>query len=707
MADCANYRFFGISLIAFCFAFMFQKQTFAQSVPQRFSYQAMIRDDANQLLNNQTVGLRLSILQGSATGTAVYVETHTASTSTNGLVSLQVGGGTVVSGALAQIDWASGPYFIKTETDPSGGTNYSITGTSQLLSVPYALFSSNGTPGPQGPAGATGAQGPAGATGAQGPVGSQGATGPQGPAGPAGNAGSNGIDGKNALVKTTTEAAGANCASGGTKVEAGQDANNNGVLDASEVNASLTRYVCNGATGATGAGYANGTASNQIMYWNGTAWVTLSPPQNQGQLLTFCNGNLTWTVGGICPANLPTLSTTAASAISTTSASSGGNITSDGGGSITARGVCWSTSQNPTIPLTTKTSDGTGTGSFASSLSSLSPNTLYYVRAYATNAAGTAYGNQISFTTAAVVLPTLSTTTASAISSTTATSGGNITSDGGGSITARGVCWSISQNPTIALSTKTSDGTGSGSYTSSLTGLSPNTLYYVRAFATNSEGTAYGNQVSFLSNTLFSPGDGLTDIDGNSYQTIILGSQEWMKENLRVSKYRDGFPILSDLSDNQWNTVTSGACANYNDDNANNEIYGKLYNWYAISDPRGLCPVGWHVPTKAEWTFLETFLGGDPVAGGKMKSTGTIAAGTGYWFSPNSDATNESGFSGLPGGWRLNGGYSLVGNSGWWWFSTEYSTGSSWCKSLRYDGIFYSSGTISKNVGLSVRCLRD
>lgn len=144
---------------------MFQKQAFSQSVPQRFSYQAVIRDDANQLLNSQAVGIRLSILQGSATGTAAYVETHTSNTSSNGLVSLQVGGGTVVNGALAQIDWASGPYFIKTETDPSGGTNYSITGTSQMLSVPYALFSANGTPGPQGPAGAIGAIGPQGPAG--------------------------------------------------------------------------------------------------------------------------------------------------------------------------------------------------------------------------------------------------------------------------------------------------------------------------------------------------------------------------------------------------------------------------------------------------------------------------------------------------------------------------------------------------------------
>ena len=141
MATCASYRFFGISLIAVCFAFMFQKQAFSQSVPQRFSYQAVIRDDANQLLNNQPVGIRLSILQGSETGNAVYVETHTASTNASGLVTFQVGGGTVVSGSMAVINWAAGPFYIKTETDTAGGSNYSISGTSQLLSVPFALFS--------------------------------------------------------------------------------------------------------------------------------------------------------------------------------------------------------------------------------------------------------------------------------------------------------------------------------------------------------------------------------------------------------------------------------------------------------------------------------------------------------------------------------------------------------------------------------------
>lgn len=190
---------------------------------------------------------------------------------------------------------------------------------------------------------------------------------------------------------------------------------------------------------------------------------------------------------------LGVLTTTDASAITSTTATSGGNITSDGGAAITAKGVCWSTTQTPTIS-NSKTSDGTGTGIFTSSITGLTPGTTYYARAYATNSVGTSYGNQITFASLAVV-PTLTTTAASAVTSTTATSGGNITSDGGSAVTAKGVCWSTSQSPTIANS-KTTNGTGTGSFTSSITGLSPGMTYYVRAYATNSVGTAYGNQIT-------------------------------------------------------------------------------------------------------------------------------------------------------------------------------------------------------------------
>ena len=193
----------------------------------------------------------------------------------------------------------------------------------------------------------------------------------------------------------------------------------------------------------------------------------------------------------------PTLTTTAITAITLNSAISGGIITSDGGGQITTRGLVWSTLPNPTIALTTKSVDGTGTGSFTSNLSNLNPSTTYYVRAYATNSFGTAYGNEVSFSTLAVQLPTLTTSSVISITNSGSTTGGAITNDGGASITSRGVVWSTATNPTITLSTKTTNGTGLGSFTSTITGLSPNTLYYARAYATNSAGTSYGNQVSF------------------------------------------------------------------------------------------------------------------------------------------------------------------------------------------------------------------
>lgn len=192
---------------------------------------------------------------------------------------------------------------------------------------------------------------------------------------------------------------------------------------------------------------------------------------------------------------LPVVTTDSVTGIERTTAVSGGNITSDGGASIESRGICWSTSTNPTTGGS-QTNDGTGSGSFVSNLISLSPNTLYYVRAYATNSVGTSYGNQVSFTTALTSIATLTTTAASSITSTTAVSGGNITSDGGEAVTLRGVCWSTAPNPATSDDT-TSNGLGTGIFAGNLTSLSPSTTYYVRSYAINSIGTAYGNQISF------------------------------------------------------------------------------------------------------------------------------------------------------------------------------------------------------------------
>jgi len=216
-------------------------------------------------------------------------------------------------------------------------------------------------------------------------------------------------------------------------------------------------------------------------------------------LFDFSVGDLlSWEqqVGQSTSGTAPTVTTASITNITETTATGGGNVTSQGSSSVTARGVCYSTSSNPTIS-DPHTSNGTGTGSFTSNLAGLTANTPYYVRAYATNSAGTSYGNQVGFTTTGSgTAPTVTTASITNITETTATGGGNVTAQGSSSVTARGVCYSTSSNPTIS-DPHTSNGTGTGSFTSNLAGLTANTPYYVRAYATNSAGTSYGNQVGF------------------------------------------------------------------------------------------------------------------------------------------------------------------------------------------------------------------
>jgi uncharacterized protein (TIGR02145 family) len=308
-------------------------------------------------------------------------------------------------------------------------------------------------------------------------------------------------------------------------------------------------------------------------------------------------------------------------------------------------------------------------------------------------------------------LATITTTTISSISSTGAFSGGNITNDGGSPITHRGVCWSTSTNPTTADFT-TNDGTGIGGYTSSLSNLNPNTTYYVRAFAINSAGTSYGNEISFNTINLIvsNPGGGVI-FDGYTYSSIVLGNgQEWMAENLRTTKYQNGDLIQNVIDPGQWSLLTTGgpstgAWAYYNNNSQLENPYGKLYNWYAVTDSRKICPNGWHVPSDNEWTILINYLGGENVAGGKLKATSTQ-----YWMSPNTAATNSINFSALPGGLRApgQGDFYSIGSQGYFWSSTETNSAYASSKFLQNNsGIFTNQTLTSKNYGYSVRCLKD
>ncbi len=409
------------------------------------------------------------------------------------------------------------------------------------------------------------------------------------------------------------------------------------------------------------------------------------------------------------PLLIPTLTTTVVTSITLTTASSGGNISADGGSAVTSRGICYATTPAPTT-ANSKTTDGTGTGSFTSNLTGLLPGTVYHLRAYAVNAIGTAYGTDVQFTTVAVVAPSLTTAAVTAIDLTTATSGGTITSDGGGAISAKGVCWATTTTPTTADS-KTTDGTGTASFVSNLISLSTGTNYYVRAYATNSAGTTYGNQVSF--NTK------IADVDGNTYNTVLIGTQVWMAENLKTTKYNDntGIPLIT--ADGAWAATTTDAyCWYANVETTNKPLYGAIYNWFAVNTGK-LCPVGWHVPSDAEYMTLELYLGMAPGSapgqvenwdwrgtdqGSKMKNTTGWATGM--------NGTNTSGWSALPGGYRYGGSgvFNNVGDLSFWWASDGFGdniTGTGIYRRLDGSNNGVWRAGVLKQAGKYVRCVKD
>lgn len=280
--------------------------------------------------------------------------------------------------------------------------------------------------------------------------------------------------------------------------------------------------------------------------------------------------------------------------------------------------------------------------------------------------------------------------------------GGDVMSDGGTDILARGICWGEQDNPTI-LDSNTRAGIGTGSFTCTINGLKESTTYYFRAYATNEYGTSYGNQVVYTTANLFVLGEGLTDVEGNFYHTIILGDQEWMVENLKTTRYRNGDTISNITGDNPWCFYTDGAWCDYNNDPSISNVYGKLYNWFAVIDERNIAPHGWHIPTNDEWLKLVEYLGGETIAGGKMKEDGSA-----HWITPNVGAISSSGFMGLPGGNRMaNSGFFYLQQNAVWWSSTEQQSDFAYNLSIfssSADAFILSSPS---NFGNSIRCVRD
>ena len=396
--------------------------------------------------------------------------------------------------------------------------------------------------------------------------------------------------------------------------------------------------------------------------------------------------------------DVPVLTTTEVTSITQTTANAGGNITDDKGGTISQRGVCWSTSENPTI-ADNETLDGTALGSFVSQLTNLTGNTTYFLRAYATNSVGTGYGTQVSFKTSPVIA-TISTLEISSIGFYSGKTGGNIANDGGSSIIQRGVCWSELQNPTTSDS-KTNEALGTGTFISHIDNLLPGETYFLRAYAINSVGTAYGEQIQFTTVP-----KSVTDLDGNNYDIILIGDQYWFKQNLKSTKYINGEPITSttpltyDISAEtepkyQW---PSGG------DEANVSVYGRVYTWYAVNDNRSLCPAGWHVPTNDDWTILINYLGGETIAGDKLKE-----AGTDHWPSPN-NSTNESEFTALPGGDKSESMFRSFGYSGYYWTNTYWGASggnSAYYVLIERELSRTQQSSHYKHYGYSVRCMKD
>jgi uncharacterized protein (TIGR02145 family) len=581
------------------------------------------------------------------------------------------------------------------------------------------------------------------------------------------------------------------------------------------------------------------------------------------------------------PASTPILKTSDIYDISVNTATSGGVVLSNGGSAVIDLGVCWDTVANPTTSCS-KTIDSAGNREFESYIHGLKPNKSYYVRAYATNSLGTAYGEEKVFKTTKIP-PLITTVTITDRFLYSASCSVTVNSDGGSKIIEYGVCWNTKPDPTTSnfktnkqyapgkfrmrdLQAGTiyyarsyainSEGTGYGKTKSwrtlgsppkvrtlaasnltstaavvsaavnfgylstqtsfdygttekygqstkisknpykgktdttisvQLSDLKPGTRYHFRVKATNSLGTTYGKDSTFLilmipNITGFSPitknyhdtqffitppssnsqgkftfsssnpkvaviegnkgiitGSGtsiitatqaqygifatgsvsttfsmnLVDIDGNVYHTVAIGGQDWMKENLKVTRFRNGAPIPNVTDNEMWTSLTEGAfCRIKNDTLKLNPAYGAIYNWYAAVDPRKICPAGWHVPTDAEWQVMERYLGMT-----FAEAEGTVSRGLNYgvqlkdsvgWIKKG-NGTNSSEFSALPAGlrWGSTGLFYNTGIDGCWWTSTEEDTYKAWLRNIFYsfNGIYRI--TDLKTFGFSVRCVRD
>ena len=619
-------------------ASVFLTQQATAQAPQKMSYQSVIRNSSNVLLVNTAVGMKISVLQGSSSGTEAYVETQTATTNANGLVSLQIGTGTASIGTFSEIDWAYGPYFIKTEIDPTGGSNYSITGTQQMASVPYAMYAAKS----------------------------------------GGTVFETTIDDPTAIHNTNSGNVGIGTDLPSEKLDvAGNLKVRGNVGIGTETPNTSAALEINSTTGAlllprmTTAERNNLTASEGMIIYN------TSDALYQGYSTTIVNSNPVVDQSQLAVENtlgIPDMSQSFTAGLS---------------GALTSVRVllnCMMGPQTATIYIR----DGAGN----------SGAILYQSTATINNNDG---GNWVTINPSGVNLVAGNVYSINIVNQggfrpeseviwfigADNYSGGNLFW-GEGAYGADGVFeTTVTPSPTASLQwaslnpsfggnpaqgkVLTSDDNGTATWQ---TPASPDLTGYATTATVDNNLTTIQAIIATQSTQMIVL---QAQIISLLPTTVLIGTQTWNRKNLNVTTYRDGTPIPEVKDATAWASLTTGAWCHYNNDPANDAIYGKLYNWYAVNNSRGLAPSGFHVPTNTE-------------------------------LSAVSDMKNPNGFAGLPGGQRLfNGEFVQIGEVGKWWSSSleQFDSNSALFRNLNYSNGSVGGFNDSKPYGSSVRCVSN
>jgi uncharacterized protein (TIGR02145 family) len=690
--------------------------------PQKINFQSILRNTNGEVVSNKSVSLKISILSGSITGTSVYSETHSKTTDASGLISLQIGSGSVLSGVFNNIDWGSAAHFIKLEADFSGGSNYVVLGTQELMSVPYALYAGKTDTNVLNLVNRFGSKVNISDTASM---------------------LSNyrtGLNGKVNISDTSSMLSDYKTVIAELKNQIEQlssytsllasglvdiDGNNYPVVKIGnqiwmKENLRVSRYrngdiipVTENYGTRTGARrwYDNDSVSYEIPFGNLYNWYAVYDNRGLCPFGWHIPSDADWTtleiyLGGssIAGGKMKSVGTTNWNSPNTGATNESGFSALSGGFSgvdiynpFRGKGVVgafWSSQDIGILPI---------------------ENSWPIARYFYHNRLDISRHFELSpvvhgdmgFSVRCIKNSIPEKPELTAISGNSSVSlNWNIPFNGGSEIQN----YLVQLKPSSSETWSNHSNVNSQTTTTIITNLQNGITYDFRIAAVNENGTGVFSNILNRTPNLDNCGVEINDIDGNSYKTILIGNQCWFKENLKTSKFRNGGIIPNVVNNSDWVSNKSGAWSYYNNNEANNAIHGKLYNGYTLLGD-SLCPSGWHVPNRMEWLKLDSYLGIN--GGDKLKLTGTT-----YWQNPNT-GTNESGFSAAGSGLRSRDGPQFYNFKSWTWFwskteSVKYLGNpyarsiSNWAYVLWHSHGFFSENTDAfKNYGLSVRCLRD